>query len=76
MNTQGVALFQNMSQAFRLEKVLLAAGFTVKLIPTPRQFSSDCGIALVFPWDERGKIKNLIKTNALEVAGIEISDMR
>ena len=48
MSAYGVVLFHTTSAALRSEKVLQRAGLTVKLIPTPRQFSSDCGIALRF----------------------------
>jgi hypothetical protein len=52
MNTYGAVLFASTSAAIRAEKVLLAVGLTVKLIPTPRQLSSDCGLALRFAWGD------------------------
>jgi hypothetical protein len=55
----------------RSEKVLLKAGLSVKLIPTPRQFSSDCGIALRFPWEHVELVKTLLTTAQVEVAGIQ-----
>ncbi|MGC8785928.1 MAG: DUF3343 domain-containing protein, partial [Anaerolineae bacterium] len=41
-----VVLFHSTQGAIKAERVLLRAGFAVKLIPTPRQLSSDCGTAL------------------------------
>jgi len=41
-----VFLFHTSSAAFRAEKALKEARAAARLIPTPRQFSSDCGIAL------------------------------
>lgn len=43
-----VALFYSTSHAIRAEKIAKTAGLEVKLIPTPRHLSSDCGTALRF----------------------------
>ncbi len=66
MSAYGVVLVHTTSAALRAEKVLQRAGVTVKLIPTPRQFSSDCGIALRFGWSEAARVRAL-----LEAAGVE-----
>ena len=49
MSEYGVVLFHTTSAAMRAEKVLKNAGIAVKLIPTPRELSSDCGISARFP---------------------------
>jgi hypothetical protein len=41
-----VVLFPSTSGALRAEKLAKEAGLTVKLIPVPRQLSSDCGVCL------------------------------
>jgi len=41
-----VVTFYSTSVAMRAEKVSKATGCTVKLIPTPRHLSADCGTAL------------------------------
>jgi hypothetical protein len=51
-----VALFYSTSLAIRAEKIAKNAGIDVKLIPTPRHLSSDCGTALRF----RAKDKDII----------------
>jgi hypothetical protein len=71
MSNHGVALFHTTSAALRAEKVTQRAGLTVKLIPTPRQFSSDCGIALRFDWAEAARIQGL-----LAAAGVDVDQMR
>ena len=48
MNEYGVVLFYTSSSAMKAEKVLRQNGLAVKLIPTPRELSSDCGVALRF----------------------------
>jgi len=67
----GIVLVHTTSAAMRSEKVLLKAGLSVKLIPTPRQFSSDCGIALRFSWEHVELVKTLLTTAQVEVAGIQ-----
>jgi len=70
MKPQGVALFHTTSAALRAEKTLLAAGIPVKLIPTPRQFSSDCGVALRFEWERREEAATAIRSAGIETAGM------
>lgn len=66
----GVVLFHTNSAALRAEKVLQRAGLVVKLIPTPREFSSDCGIALQFEWKEVERVQALLDEARVERAGI------
>jgi hypothetical protein len=41
-----VVLVHSTSYAIRAEKVLNAGGIACKLIPVPRQLSSDCGVCV------------------------------
>jgi hypothetical protein len=50
----------------RTEKLMLKAGFKIKLIPVPRQFSSDCGIAIRFEWEHCEQIKMLLEEKKVE----------
>ncbi len=67
----GVVLFHTNSAALRAEKVLQRAGLVVKLIPTPREFSSDCGIALRFAWQDAARVQQLLDEARVERASIE-----
>lgn len=71
MNEYGVVLFHTTSAALRAEKVTQRVGLAVKLIPTPRQFSSDCGLALRFLWADGEQIKT-----TLDGARVEVADLR
>ena len=51
MTQYGVVLFYTTSAVMRAEKLLTKGRHFIKLIPTPRQFSSDCGIALRLEWN-------------------------
>jgi hypothetical protein len=70
MNPFGVVLFHTTSAAMRAEKILKQANLAVKLIPTPREFSSDCGIALRFDWNAADQVKTLLENAHVDVAGI------
>lgn len=41
-----VILFKSVSYALKAEKILKAEGLPHKLIPVPKEISSDCGICL------------------------------
>ena len=43
-----VIIFKSVSYALKAEKILKACGLPHKLIPVPKQISSDCGICLRF----------------------------
>ena len=66
MSLYGVVLFHTTSSVLRSEKLLTEAGFVIKLIPTPREFSADCGIAIRFEWEHYERIKLLFDTENME----------
>jgi len=70
MTGYGVILFYTTSSAMRTEKVLVKAGYSVELIPTPRELSSDCGIALRFDWTQHEQIRSDVDDARIEIAGI------
>jgi hypothetical protein len=70
MSEFGVVLFYTTSSAMGAEKLLARAGLAVKLIPTPRQLSSDCGISLRFTWDESARVKSLFDQARVEYEAI------
>jgi hypothetical protein len=50
----------------RAEKLLTEAGITCKLIPVPRQLSSDCGICLLVPGSESTDACALLNTKKVD----------
>jgi hypothetical protein len=66
----GVILFHTNSSALRAEKILLKGGLTVKLIPTPRELSSDCGVALRFLWNDDATVRTLLNAANVEISSI------
>ena len=70
MSDFGVVLFYTTSSAMRTEKLLKNAGLTIKLVPTPRQFSSDCGIALRFAWTDEPTVNSMLRDEDIEYEAI------
>ena len=70
MTNFGVVLFHTTSAVMKAEKFLIAKKYTIRLIPTPREFSSDCGIAIRFPWEKRESLELDLNSLGLEIGGI------
>jgi len=70
MTRYGVVLFFTNSSVMRAEKLLKKAGYSIKLIPTPREFSSDCGVVLRFDWADYEQVKSILDTAHLEIDAI------
>ena len=70
MSSYGIVLFYTTSAVMRAEKVLNKANVNVKLIHTPRELSSDCGIALRFDWEQAGNIEAILDEANVEIAGV------
>jgi len=52
--------------AMKAEKALVKEGYRVTLIPPPRQFSSDCGIAVRFAVSDRDAVVETLQKNGVE----------
>ena len=71
MEKIAVVLFYSTHLALRAEKIARNAGIKVKLIPTPRQLSSDCGTVLRFDIKDKEAIVETFESNELEYDRIE-----
>jgi hypothetical protein len=56
-----VVLFSSTSGALRAEKLAKEARLRVKLIPVPRQLSSDCGVCLRCESTDVGAVRSLLE---------------
>lgn len=65
-----VILVFSTSYAIKAEQLLNRAGMETKLIPVPRQLSSDCGVCVRFPYEELDSVKVLLEMNGCEFEGI------
>lgn len=68
----GVILFPSIHFALRAEKLVKEKGFPVKLIPVPRHLSSDCGVCLRIPWEQKEMIHSLLEEKGVKIEGIPL----
>jgi hypothetical protein len=57
--------FESVYYVLRAEKLLKQSGYEVILIPVPREFSSDCGMALKLFCNEVQEIKGFLEENGV-----------
>jgi len=65
-----VVTFNATHYALKAERVLKKARYNVKLIPVPRQFSSNCGLALQFDCNIKDIVVKLFEEQKVKVHGI------
>ena len=74
MNEHAVILVYSTSHAIHAERVLQRAGLTVKLIPTPRHLSSDCGSAVRIAVGDRARSAETLAEAGVPFERIEVLD--
>ncbi|MDO9574578.1 MAG: DUF3343 domain-containing protein [Candidatus Contubernalis sp.] len=62
-----VATFYSTNYALKCEKNLKKSSVNIKLIPVPRQVSSNCGLAARMDMDALTAFLNLLKEGVIEV---------
>ncbi|MBN1233904.1 MAG: DUF3343 domain-containing protein [Candidatus Coatesbacteria bacterium] len=67
---RSVILFYSSSAALKMESLAKSENLVVKLIPIPRDLSSDCGICLLVLNDDMEEIKTIIDNHRIEYEGI------
>jgi hypothetical protein len=70
----GVILFASTHFAILAEKLAKEKGCAVKLIPVPRQLSSDCGVCLRFSWDQKKEIEEALNQAGVRMESIHCVD--
>ena len=64
---KGYLLVYTTSCAFYCENIMKPLeGMVVKLVPTPREYSSDCGIAVYFEYEALSSLEELLQKHHLE----------
>ncbi len=67
----GVFLFNTTTAAMQAQKVLNTKGYSVTLMPCPRQFTSNSGLAVKFNLMEQEAVKDV-----LDKANVQIQAMQ
>jgi hypothetical protein len=65
-----VVLFHSITGALQTEKRLKGKGIATKLIPVPRQLSSDCGVCLRFRSEDEPEVKKALEEERIDIQGI------
>jgi hypothetical protein len=66
MNDFGIITFQSTHHAMRAERILTQEGIKTKTIPTPRDITLSCGIAIRIAVDDLETIIELKRSGKLE----------
>lgn len=72
---EGYVLVYTTSSAFESESILQDLGICIKLVPTPREFSSDCGIAVWFECEDETIIKDALDSANIEYEIVKKNDI-
>ena len=65
-----VVLFLSITGALQTEKRLKGKSVAVKLIPVPRQLSSDCGVCLQFRSEDEAEVTRALEEDHIDIQGI------
>ncbi|HDP98045.1 MAG TPA: DUF3343 domain-containing protein [bacterium] len=61
-----VILVDSTSHAMRIERLLNSADIDCKMIPVPRQLSSDCGVCVRVRFDDVDRVKKQLEHDRVE----------
>lgn len=74
MNQEMIIIFRSTHQALKAEKTLKRSSLKCRMIPLPRKFSSDCGLALKIDSKLKPQIEAALLDNSIEYEGIHALD--
>ncbi len=57
MERDAILIFHSIHKVMKAEKALKGAGLDVRLLPVPRQLSSDCGLSIAFHLEDREAVE-------------------
>lgn len=65
-----VITFYSTHFALKSEKILQNLNYDFKLIPIPREISSNCGLAVKIKTQEKDEIEDILKNHNVEIENI------
>jgi hypothetical protein len=68
--SQGVILFPSIHFVLQAERMIKGKGYSIDLIPVPRQLSSDCGICMLMDWEQKEVLCTLLEEGGLRIDGV------
>ncbi|WP_313755908.1 DUF3343 domain-containing protein [Tissierella sp.] len=66
----GVATYKSTHHTIQAEGVFKEKGINFRTIPTPREITVSCGLAIIFPLDDLPKVEEIIDSNEINIDSI------
>jgi hypothetical protein len=70
LNQHAVIIVYSTSHAMRVEKLLQEKGIACKMIPVPRQISSDCGVCVRILQSDVEVARRVVEAAGVEIKGV------
>lgn len=67
-----VLIFRGTHQVLSAEKRLKGGGVRLRLIPVPRRLTSDCGLAIRIPIEQRARAREILSGARLLPASVHV----
>lgn len=64
-----ILLFDSTRFAIRAERILKKAQIQIAIIPTPRKYSTNCGVSIAFMPEDEEKVISTLKEKAVPFSG-------
>jgi hypothetical protein len=68
MPDRWVITFESVYFVMKAERILKERGIKIDLIPTPREISSDCGIAIELTGENLDRVREILKKDGMAPA--------
>ncbi len=66
----GVTTFQSTHHTIQAEGTFKEKGISFRTIPTPREITLSCGLAIIFALDDLDKVKKMVDDGEINIANI------
>lgn len=66
----GVATFKSTHHTIQAESVFKENSISFKTIPTPREITVSCGLAIIFSLDDIEKVREMVKGKEINIDSI------
>ena len=71
-----LVVFDSVHQAIRAEKMLLAQGIAIEMVPTPREISASCGQSIALSAADLSDAIEIISREIINYRGVYAADFQ
>lgn len=68
--TYGVTTYKSTHHTIQAETVFKEKEISFRTIPTPREITVSCGLAIIFSLDDLPKVKEIVSSNEINIDSI------